>query len=654
MHISQRDRINILVICSIICSTIVASSVLGWPRAAIAAVQPKAPVTRLVLGPDSQRYLLRLYAAYRHIPVTAIAGIAASPVLGARVSADGTDWALMRFLPRPSPALAASFQDGAGIGIFARTDRGQWKMAGLGGEPVGCGDHLPSSVRRIWRLSGCPAPAASRVRHLGAIAASSVTDQLASIATDQVGVSDNPAVTNFNGLDCNPFTTLEAPWVSRAGCGRNAKFNVTDASEFWCADFVKWVWARAGVTSDLGVLTPSAASFYAWGRDHGEYMPRDPGNPKVGDAVVFYPGTTPNANYADHVGIITGVNQDGTVNLVNGDFLGSGNISVQENDRVSLGPWSASVWGAHEDWTFVSPQLSTANRSPAAAVDGHGNRFVFWKNPGGGLEEAYYTAASGRWKSVADITAGGRGMGPLGSSPTVAVGPDTSTHNGYAYQYVFWEGTGPGHSLWEAYWNGTWHGPFNRGDGPLGSAPTAGADASGKQYVFWENTNLGLQEMYYNRSSWIKISISGMGPLGSSPTVAVSPRGRQYVFWQGTGAGAHLYETYWNRRWHGPIRVDDGALGSPPTAGVDSAERQYVFWEGGGGGLQEMYYNGSSWIHIGIPGMGPLGSSPTVGVSPGGRQYVFWQGTGRGARLYEAYWSRRWHGPINRGYGPLG
>jgi hypothetical protein len=179
-------------------------------------------------------------------------------------------------------------------------------------------------------------------------------------------VQDNPAETNFNGLDCNPFTAFEYTPATSSGCGTNARFDVQNRSEFWCADFAKWAWAQAGVTSDLSVLTPSAASFYTWGKDHSETMTEDATNPQPGDAVVFYPGTAPNGTYADHVGIVTAVNSDGTVNLANGDFLGSSNISVQENDNVSLKSWSAGIWGSGEDWAFVSPQLATPGHAAAA------------------------------------------------------------------------------------------------------------------------------------------------------------------------------------------------------------------------------------------------------------------------------------------------
>jgi hypothetical protein len=57
-------------------------------------------------------------------------------------------------------------------------------------------------------------------------------------------------------------------------------------------------------------------------------------------------------------------------------------------------------------------------------------------------------------------------MGPLGSAPTAAV-----AYNGYTYTY--WEGTSPQDDLWEAYWNGSQlAGPDSRGMGPMGSQPS--------------------------------------------------------------------------------------------------------------------------------------------------------------------------------------
>jgi hypothetical protein len=73
--------------------------------------------------------------------------------------------------------------------------------------------------------------------------------------------------------------------------------------------------------------------------------------------ILYPPGTTkPNGSYADHVGIVTAVHSDGTVSLVNGDFLGPANIAVRYIADAHLTAWAARVEGAKgERWALVSP-----------------------------------------------------------------------------------------------------------------------------------------------------------------------------------------------------------------------------------------------------------------------------------------------------------
>ena len=175
---------------------------------------------------------------------------------------------------------AAGFQDGAGTGIFTRRLGGTWTVVGLGGQPTGCAVSLPQAVRLLWQLPGCPVLAGQLGPLVQGPVAGGTTGGLAKLvntAIAQVGVADNPPVTSFDGLDCNPYTTLVGNplGASSQHCktSSNAYFSdVRDVSEFWCADFTKWVWQYAGVTSGLATLTPSAASFYTWGADHGEHI----------------------------------------------------------------------------------------------------------------------------------------------------------------------------------------------------------------------------------------------------------------------------------------------------------------------------------------------------------------------------------------------
>ena len=346
-------------------AALLAGAVCLGPQPAAAAVG-HTPAVPLAIGPAVQQHLLRLFAAYRHLRLASIAA-ASGRVLGAQLTNGGTDWVMVHWQPsaRAGQGTAVQFQDGAGTGIFTRQPGGVWTVAGLGGQPAGCGVGLPPAVRQLWHLPGCLMLAGQPGPWVRGPAADGTTGGLVTIALAQVGVADNPPVTNFNGLDCNPYTTLVGNPLGASGTGCKTSSNepyfrnVQDVSEFWCADFTKWVWRRAGVTSALATLTPSAASFYTWGADHGEHIPFG-GTPKTGDAVILYPPDTkaPDGSYADHVGIVTAVHTNGTVNLVNGDFLGAANISVQYNTNVRLSTWASIVEGNKgEKWAFVSPLL---------------------------------------------------------------------------------------------------------------------------------------------------------------------------------------------------------------------------------------------------------------------------------------------------------
>jgi hypothetical protein len=339
---------------------------LSWGPQPVAAAVSQDAAVRLVIGPAVQRHLLRLYAASRHVPVASIAPGGPAQVLGAR-QRSGTDWAMVHWQPsaRAGQAAAAGFQDGAGTGIFTRRPGGAWTLAGLGGQPSGCAVRIPPAVRRLWHLPGCLAMAGQPAPRVWGPAAAGTVAGLVKIALAQVGVADNPPVTSFSGPDCNPYTTLVGNPLraSSRHCKTSSNgsyfHRVQDVSELWCADFTKWVWKKAGVTGGLGTLTPAAASFYTWGTRHGEHISFG-GTPKAGDAVILYPPDTkaPNGTYADHVGIVTAVHANGTVNLVNGDFLGTSNIAVRYIANAQLAAWASRVEGSKgEKWALVAPHL---------------------------------------------------------------------------------------------------------------------------------------------------------------------------------------------------------------------------------------------------------------------------------------------------------
>jgi len=347
------------------------------PAAASLASRPAstAAVRELRAAAPDAAALTEAFAAGRHLPAGAVGGIRQGSLHVAAVRSTGVRWAIADFTPaRSAPALTrTAFQDGASTGVFRSAPGQAWRLVTGSGGPYGCGRALPAAVRAAWQLAapaGCQArPAASRraaaLARRAAAPAKTPADpaaiptgqSIASIALSQVGVSDTPAVTSFSGVDCDPYTTMVAAQSPNAdGCGYDQAFSLQNENEAWCSDFAKWVWQQAGVTADMGIINAGADSFYGWGASQGEAMPPDSGTPAPGDAVVFYPpGPVSATVYADHVGIVTAVHADGTVDLVNGDFLGAQNISVQYNTDVSLTSWASEVWNSDEQWVLVTP-----------------------------------------------------------------------------------------------------------------------------------------------------------------------------------------------------------------------------------------------------------------------------------------------------------
>jgi len=357
----------------------------GAARAAVTVpASTGAPAaTALPASSADAASLLQAYLKARGLPAGSVTGIRPGSLHVAEIAGSEVRWATASFLPAEGLAtsVAVRLQDGAGAGIFTSSPGQPWHLVQAGVEPLACDSAVPGAVRSAWNLApqvSCGAAPSAAVSQASRARASldqsdSIAASIASIALSQVGESDIPAVTNFN-LDCDPYTTMVGPWYpdpDSRGCGYNSEFRVENENETWCSDFAEWVWLRAGVTQDMDLINPGANSFYNWAVAQGESLPIDGTDPQVGDAVVFYPaGPVTTTSSADHVGIVTAVHPDGTIDIVNGDFLGNTNISVQYNTDVNVGPWSSQVWAPGEQWVFVPPPATTQPASPVAQISG--------------------------------------------------------------------------------------------------------------------------------------------------------------------------------------------------------------------------------------------------------------------------------------------
>jgi hypothetical protein len=117
------------------------------------------------------------------------------------------------------------------------------------------------------------------------------------------------------------------------------------------------------------------------------------------------------------------------------------------------------------------------------------------------------------------------------------------------------------------------------------------------------------------------------------------------VYWR-DGDGGLDEAWYEGSSWYGPGEVAGtaGSLASAPTA-LQETSSVDVFWRGNDGGLDEAWYEGSSWHGPGeVPGTaGSLTSAPSA-EQDGSALDVYWRG-GDGGVDEESFDGTAWHGP---------
>jgi PKD repeat protein len=437
-------------------------------------------------------------------------------------------------------------------------------------------------------MAVAPAASAAPGGASGAIARS-----IASIALTQVGVSNAPAATNFAGVDCNPYSTLVGAQSPNAdGCGHTAGFAVGNQNEPWCADFAKWVWQQAGVTTDMNAITAQAGSFYAWGLRQKQALRPGRGTPVAGDAVVFYlPGPIGPGTLADHVGIVTAVHPGGTVDLVNGDFLGPANISVQYDPGISLTSWASRIWHPDEQWVLVSPPAGgqpaaphVAITGPATAVTGTSASFRASASASGPVTRYRWTFGDGRGTNVSGASVSHvyaeAGVYPVTVSATSALGTVTT-------RAVDVEVTGASSAVASVPDNTVWYHP----------APV-------DQYLFRPSAG-GLAADAWDGASWRPVSIPGRPDRGSGLTALSYPdpgAGNAMTPHAYYASGGTLAETYRaSAGWTARRLAGRPAAGSAVAAEARAAGPE-VFYFSVGGRLTSSAEVKGTWTVSGVGG----------------------------------------------------
>ncbi len=193
--------------------------------------------------------------------------------------------------------------------------------------------------------------------------AATLRDTIVSVATAEMNSShttESPAATNCN------FYTGNLRFTSN-GCASG--YGISP----WCADFAKYVWKNAGVTTGLSYLGGYADTFQAYGLAHGTWHSRQSGYiPQKGDAILFDWNHITEDHPLDHVGIVTGYS-GGRVYTISGnnaaDTVGTSDYDTSNVDIIGYaspagaGSSSGSTSGRDFDGDLAADVLARVTGS---------------------------------------------------------------------------------------------------------------------------------------------------------------------------------------------------------------------------------------------------------------------------------------------------
>jgi PKD domain len=635
-------------------------------------------------------------------------------------TAAGREWAIASFAPARSAAreVGSDFQDGAATGVFANTG-GRWRLVQSG--LYGCAAGLPAALKKTWHLgdaAACTTPATAQRRAatqaLAALPASAraaarraetakasaapaatstaatstaatstgatstggtgtgdLGQTIAAIALSQVGVDDTPAVTTFNGVDCDPYTTLIAGFSADSdGCGFDSGFGVENENETWCSDFNKWVWEQAGVTADMNTINAGAVSYYGWGVQNGQ-------SPQLNTGT-FQAGEFP--RFADHVGIVTSVSPDGTIDMVNGDFAASPDIHVEYDTGItSMSAFAASVEGPGEQWAIVAPPTAAQQPAPAGHISGPavavagttGSFHATATVPGGPAPDStvtgyYWTFGDGRTTNAAgtDVTHYFSEPGTYTVSVTLTSGSGTAAtfvrnisvvapssgvasapYDGIYYdplpilQYTFTRSAG---GLAVDSWDGgAWlqlavpGDPSATGNLAALAYPDAGNADAMTPHAYYRAADGSLAETYQSSSGWVTQELPGRPVPGGHIVAVTTVSGGAAVYYVDT-AGSLAESVLGPAGWTSRELV----TGAPPVkaaslALADTTSGADIFAVGPAGTIRAFWSDGNRWSSRGLPAKTSAAGSLAALTTPDGHAAVFYAGP-HGGSLAEA------------------
>jgi len=296
----------------------------------------------------------------------------------------------------------------------------------------------------------------------------------------------------------------------------------------WCADFVRYIWTKAGGVEDLGKLNSFAQSFEDYGRAERTWHDVGTYAPKPGDAVVYKDlGGQPGLD--DHVGLVVSYS-GGTLTTIEGNWgykvakrvnpidikgfaepagVGAGGVSLHDqngdgrDDVVAITPGNPGIvmTSFHGSGSGTTPllQWSGTGSTPSLAMDAahyavgdmnHDGKadvlyaapqangathFGYWPSDGAGYKPSLNLGDSALISTTAQVLCGD--INGDGYTDLVVITPD-----GAGTAITAWRGNGS-----TMVWSGTGGSP----NLPYATARFALADYNrdGKDDVVWTSAN---------------------------------------------------------------------------------------------------------------------------------------------------------------------
>ena len=337
--------------------------------------------------------------------------------------------------------------------------------------------------------------------------------------------------------------------------------------EFWCGDFVSWVWQQAGVP----VPATNPASVPSW-IDTSAYHPLNSGyTPQPGDAVVFGDDQYPSAG--SHVAIVTNY-ADGLLSDIGGDEGGGGDpwwststVQVDEGNGAAWNPDNKLFPGTdYAMWVlgYVSSGASTTPPPPASGNAATSDSGWSVYNP-----------------DTKTMTLFGLGSGGhLGFTKTTNGGASWSN---WAEANAYWQLQGTPDAVYDASTKTTMLFARGQADGAMGITTSTDNDASWSNWTqvnaYWSNFK-GDASAVYNPDTK-KVTVFARGGDGTIGYTQSSNDGASWSNWAQVNA-------YWNN-----FQGDPHVIYNPDT------KKMTVFARGGDGeiGYTQSSNDGASWTN---------------------------------------------------------